>query len=153
MKKGFTLVELLIVIAIMGILTSITVAQFVTAKKKANDVARKGDLNATSKALQMYFNDYGKFPDQAAIVWGTVFQDSATPPYVYMAKLPKENYTTTPYYYQVSADGKKYALFAKLENIVDRECTGSYVLNTKTYCYAITSPNTSLTSLSDATFK
>jgi type II secretion system protein G len=146
MKKGFTLVELLVVITIISLLTVITVSQFQTAKKKSNDVARKGDLNAVSKALQMYFNDYGVFPATDVIVWGGTFEDSSVnPAYVYMKKLPRENYTTAkPYCYKTSADLKKYAIFAQLENTVDKECANTYMCNGVSYCYGIVSPNSGL---------
>ena len=143
-KQGFTLIELLVVITIISVLTIITVSQFQTAKKKANDVARKGDLNALTKALQLYYADYGKFPPVDKIIWGGTFIDQN---YVYMKVVPKENtYTSTnPYCYSVDASFKKYAIFAKLENANDIQCTGSYTCGEKTgYCYAVVSPNTSL---------
>jgi len=146
MNRGFTLVELLIVIAIMGILSSVTVGQFVTAKKKANDVARKSDLNGVSKALQMYFADYGKMPEVSAINWGEEFKDGD---YVYMKVLPRENNINPnwpPYCYKT--DGKKYALFAQLENTGDKDCTGKYDCGglVGVYCFSFVSPNTSLKS-------
>lgn len=167
-KNGFTLVELLIVISIISILTVITVTQFQTAKKKANDVARKGDLNAVSKALQMYFTDYGVFPPASGATggsiglnqssfWGGVFEDqTVNPSYVYMKKLPVENVSANPpYCYKVSVDLKKFALFAQMENLVDKECDrnnnnladdSTYTCGGRNYCYAVTSPNTSLSS-------
>jgi type II secretion system protein G len=157
MKRGFTLVELLIVIAIMGILTSITVSQFITAKKKANDVARKSDLNGISKALQMYFTDYGKMPAMSVdgkgkiminsntLNWGDEFKDGD---YVYMIKLPKENNSAmAPYCYKTDSEKKKYALFAQLENTGDKECVGKYKCGNDIvgiYCFSYVSPNTSL---------
>src|SRR5665648_524409 len=105
MKKAFTLVELLVVISIMAILTMVTVSQFRTARKRANDVARKGDLNAVAKALQLYFADYGVMPDMdkpeggqikvgsLVSAWGSEFKDGTTPAYIYMIKLPIENTT------------------------------------------------------------
>ncbi|MFA5025385.1 MAG: type II secretion system protein [Candidatus Shapirobacteria bacterium] len=163
MKKAFTLIELLIVMAIMGILTSITAAQFQTAKRKANDVARKGDLNAVSKALQMYFADYGRMPAANAvgqimvagvgISWGGEFKDSSG--YIYMKQLPVESKLVgSPYCYKVGADGKSYALFAMLENETDSQCdrdkdgdadkTYDCGGNTDAYCFAYISPNISL---------
>ena len=148
-KSGFTLIELMVVITIISLLTIVTVSQFQTAKKKANDVARKGDINAVSKSLQMYFNDYGFFPavNQIDLTTGATFEDgSVSPPYVYMKKLPKENFLAAyPYCYKISADGKKYGLFAQLENTEDKECKG--IVNTcggRNYCYGVVSPNTSL---------
>ena len=53
---GFTLVELLVVIGIMMVLTTITVSQFTTARLRAADVQRKADLTSLSRALLAYFN-------------------------------------------------------------------------------------------------
>jgi len=160
-RQGFTLVELLIVIAIMGILTSITVSQFVTAKKKANDVSRKSDLNSISKALQMYFADYGVMPsasvdgkiviNNVSLNWGGEFVDGS---YVYMKVLPAEKNTAiSPYCYKTDAEKKKYAIFAQLENTGDKECgtpvNNAYQCGTQTYCFAYVSPNTSLNANGD----
>lgn len=161
MKKAFTLVELLVVMAIMGLLTAISVSQFQTAKRKANDVARKGDLNAVAKSLQMYFADYGKMPTASGdgrieinsipISWGGEFKDSSN--YIYMKQLPVENKAGfPPYCYKVGADGKSYALFARLENEVDSQCDRdqdgtadfTYQCGGNTYCFAYISPNISL---------
>ena len=151
MRKAFTLVELLVVISIMAILTIITVSQFRNAKKRANDVARKGDLNAVAKALQLYFADYGKMPAVSEINWGVGFTDGTG--YVYMIKLPTENTVGWPQYCYKNEGGtspKKYALFARLEVESDGECEnnnyncGSVVDGQ--YCYANVSPNASLDS-------
>lgn len=160
MKKAFTLVELLIVIAIMSILTTITVSQFQTAKRKANDVARKGDLNAVAKAIQMYYADYGKMPSASSdgkimvgsrvINWGDEFADDSG--YVYMKQLPEENKIgMPPYCYKTDANNKSYALFALLENTQDSQCiTGATYRcgsdSSKLYCFAYYSPNITLTS-------
>lgn len=152
MKRGFTLVELLVVIAIISILTIITVGQFQTARKKANDVARKGDLSALSKALILYYTDLNKFPTVAdlPLTSGAEFKDGT---YTYMKVTPKEKYLTNyPFCYIVDADKKKFALLAMLENTVDSDCkmtgdNGFYTIaacGSRKYCYAITSPNTSL---------
>jgi len=160
MKKAFTLVELLVVISIMAILTIVTVSQFRTARKRANDVARKGDLNSVAKALQLYFADYGYMPLASAdgkimigvnkIEWGYEFKDNSPQPYTYMIKLPKENTEGWPQYCYKNEGGtspKKYALFAKLEVTSDSECENNvYSCGTETdkYCYANVSPNASL---------
>lgn len=131
MRKGFTLIELLVVIAIMSILTVITVSQFQNARKKARDVARKGDLNAVSKALLMYYADYGRLPaatadgrleiDDTPIEWGGgEFADSSG--YVYLKMMPQENSAgLSVYCYRLSTDGTKFALLSVLENDQDSE--------------------------------
>jgi len=159
MRKAFTLVELLVVMSIMAILTIITVSQFRTARKRANDVARKGDLNAVAKALQLYFADYGVMPEATngqiktdlIRTWGDEFRDITG--YSYMVKLPKENTIVWPQYCYKNEGGtspKKYALFAKLEVSSDSECDNHFYNcgsePAGTYCYANVSPNARLDS-------
>lgn len=165
MKKAFTLVELLVVMAIMAILTVVTVSQFRTARKRANDVARKGDLGAVAKALQMYFADYGEMPDMEngqlkigseVIPWGGEFKDATG--YVYMKTLPEEK-GGAPYCYKTDSTKKYYALFAALEIGMDGQCDrngdgsrdDTYECGGNNYCFAYVSPNTSLND--DGSFK
>ena len=61
-KNGFTLVELLIVIAIIGIVTMIASSSFASAQKKSRDASRKASLKSLSDALNMYYADFGLFP-------------------------------------------------------------------------------------------
>lgn len=146
-KKGFTLIELLVVISIMSILTVITASQFTTARKKARDVARKGDLSSLSKALMSYYADYGKFPNASGVgisgaSWGGTFVDPSG--YIYMKVVPTENYQSSSipqYCYVVSSDKKEFGLFAQLETATDSDCQGRYSYCSKTYCYGIVSPN------------
>lgn len=61
-KKGFTIAELLIVIAIIGILTSVIMASLNTSKARSEDTARISELNQIDKALALYFADHNAYP-------------------------------------------------------------------------------------------
>ncbi|MBZ0257111.1 prepilin-type N-terminal cleavage/methylation domain-containing protein [bacterium] len=61
-NKAFTLIELLIVVAIIGILAAIAVPNFLNAQIKAKIARVQGDFQAFSVALETYSLDNGKYP-------------------------------------------------------------------------------------------
>ena len=65
-QKGFTLIELLVVIAIIGLLASIVLVSLNTARAKARDAKRIAGLKQIQLALEMYYDDYGHYPDRHA---------------------------------------------------------------------------------------
>src|SRR3989338_7928189 len=64
-KSGFTLIELLVVISIIVLLSSIVLASLSTARARARDTRRIEDLRQIQTALELYFSDYGKYPEPA----------------------------------------------------------------------------------------
>ncbi len=62
-RKGFTLIELMVVVSIITFLASIIFAQTVGTKKKARDTERMRDLREMQKAIELYRNEYGSFPN------------------------------------------------------------------------------------------
>jgi len=118
-QKGFTLIELLVVIAIIGILATIALVSLNTARSKARDTRRVSDLRQIALALEMYYDDTGGYPVQAACA------AIATPLSVltttYMGALPVDPGTTNTYFYGGTAED--YILRAILENTIP---TGSY---------------------------
>ena len=62
-KRGFTLIELMIVVAIIGILAAIAIPKFADLIRKSNEGATKGNLGAIRSALSIYYGDMeGYYP-------------------------------------------------------------------------------------------
>jgi prepilin-type N-terminal cleavage/methylation domain-containing protein len=62
-KKGFTLIELMIVVAIIGILAAIAIPKFADLINKSKEGATKGSLSSVRSAIQVYYGDNeGWFP-------------------------------------------------------------------------------------------
>jgi general secretion pathway protein G len=61
-KKGFTFIEILVVITIIALLSTVAVVSYRSAQTKARDNKRKSDLEQVRAALEMYRSDEGIYP-------------------------------------------------------------------------------------------
>lgn len=104
--KGFTLIELMVVIAIIGIMASIGAVTFAGAQSKGRDAKRKADLDDLKKALQLYYTDNQVFPPSAT--WTTAVG-------TYMKLIPQDPKTKVNYSYTYNSDNS-YTLCAGEEN-------------------------------------
>ena len=134
MKKGFTLIEILVTISIIGLLTMIGMTNFRVANQKARDGRRQGDLEQIKAALELYRTDEAAYP--GSITAGNPIQ-SATGT-IYMNEVPTDPLSTQDYYY--SSNGDTYTLCAALELDLSGVCGGNSCGAGVTCNYQITSP-------------
>lgn len=63
--KGFTIVELLIVIVVIGILATLVIVTFTGIQQKARDSKRKTDINALDSHMEAFYASNGYYPTLA----------------------------------------------------------------------------------------
>lgn len=123
-QRGFTLIELIVVISIIGILASVLVANFMQVREKTRDGVRKSDLEQIRLALETYRIDVGSYP--VALYSDTGCDVSLVNPNsgtVYMEELPCDpREDGMQYVYLVNESTYlQYDLYACAENINDSE--------------------------------
>jgi general secretion pathway protein G len=90
--RGFTLIELMIVVAIIGILAAIAIPKFADLIRKSSEGASKGNLGSIRSALSIYYGDMeGVYPHDLASLTVAGKYLSAIPP----AKAPNYHSDTS----------------------------------------------------------
>lgn len=129
MKKGFTLIEMLVVISLIGILAALALVSFQNSQKQARDTQRKSDLRQYQNALESYGNmANGLYPHRSAgaSAYSQLCADLNTriEPDMPCVQDPKNSSDTTFDYRYLSngsgavgsATATQYILYGKVEN-------------------------------------
>lgn len=117
-RKGFTLVELLIVIAIIALLATLVIVSLRSAQEKARDAKRVADVKQIQSAAELYYSDNNNYPAPNPNTWAQLALDLDT----YLSGLPVDpNNSATSYYgyyYPTAVGGApdEYVIQALLED-------------------------------------
>jgi type II secretion system protein G len=124
-QGGFTLLELLIVIVIIGILALLIIPNITSAPKKARDTKRKTDITTVRKGLEEYFVNNNVYP--------SLLTDLTTGSAPIVKVLPTDPKNTGAYVYTYTPanTNSTYTLTACLENDAD---TGTSVVAAVSPC-------------------
>lgn len=108
--EAFTLIELLIVIAIIGLIASIIAVAILGAKAQARDAERQAELDQIRKGLAFYYIDKGEYPTTTD--WISLENEANPETQAFIQKM-KPNYLSEiprdPLYPQEYETGKKYS--------------------------------------------
>jgi type IV pilus assembly protein PilA len=75
-NNGFSLIELLMVVAIISILAAIAVPQFVTYRARAVDAQVQSDLKNAALAMESYYAEYKIYPTSIGGISSTGFRQT-----------------------------------------------------------------------------
>lgn len=129
-REGFTLVELLVVITIIGIMFGVVITSSVAIQKNGRDVQRKSDLRNIQTAIQQYYADQNFYPSVLPAAGSSLTSGTGTSTKTYLKSIPSDPTGVKAYYYKAyisqanSADCDNaseskcfyYKLCANLEN-------------------------------------
>lgn len=107
MKRGFTIIELLIVITVIAILVGIALPRFMGMQEEGNISKAKGELRALQTAVESYY-----IHNNNALPAGLSNLTSATPNII-GSSIPTDPFdSTNEYGYDTSASGKYYVVYS-----------------------------------------
>jgi general secretion pathway protein G len=130
-KSGFTLIELIIVITIIGVLATLVINNLNDARSRARDAKKKQELANFKTALRMYYNDYQTYPNDTAgntdllgcgdgtSACGGPEANFSTSTASYMQKLPQFTF------YDQQDNGDGFMVKVTLENASDPDLAAS----------------------------
>ncbi|MSP40019.1 MAG: prepilin-type N-terminal cleavage/methylation domain-containing protein [Deltaproteobacteria bacterium] len=105
-QRGFSLVEILIVIAIVSLLAAIGIPQFITYRSKGIDAQMKSDLRNAAVAVESYFAKNGVYPSSTAVIAVNGFQGTQG------VTLSLSNITANSYQLSATTSGGSQASFS-----------------------------------------
>jgi len=106
-ERGFTLIEIMVVIVILGVLAALVVPKVMSRPDEARVVAAQQDINAIMSALKLYRLDNTRYPDTTQGLRALVSQPEGVEswkPGGYLERLPNDPWGNAYQYAKLSAD-------------------------------------------------
>lgn len=126
-KRGFTLVEILIVVAIIATLASVALVGLGPVQRNGRDTRRISDLRQTQNAIELYYAKCGFYPGGAQSGtdctgsgggisgWDALTASIVGSPSLGVSRIPNDPKSDADYFYG-SSNGSNYVVGARLEN-------------------------------------
>ncbi len=144
---GFTLIEIMVVVSIIGILVTLTLLGLQGSRESARDARRKSDIESVRAGLELYKADCKKYPTGNIFSLSTLKGDGSTTSCasanVYITNMPTDPVggTARIYKYLSSPSGVTYELCASLERgKTALTCGGSTFCGSEECNYKATNP-------------
>lgn len=136
-KRGFTIIELMITVVLIGFLATVGVTNYITIQQKARDGQRKADIAKMQSALEFYRSDQSIYKQQGSSPYrlnGTACNTSealTSGSITYLQKIPCDPSGTSVfnsgnYYYYTQTSGTYYTFIACLEYAGDSQGTTTW---------------------------
>lgn len=106
-KNGFTLLEILVVISIIGILVALGTAAYSTAQKKSRDARRKADIKSLQNGFEQYYSKNNDYPTT---------QVEAADTTIFPAGLPTDPKNSGENVYTINLSSTAFCVCALLES-------------------------------------
>lgn len=131
MRKGFTFIEILVVVTIISLLTAVAVVSYSSFLKQSRDAKRKTDLEQIRAALEMYRSNNDEY--YSASVNGNCV-NVVTWLSLYITTIPNDPKNSSGYYYRCIISANDYTLGAYLENGGSGSCSNCKAGIACNYC-------------------
>ncbi len=125
-KQGFTLIEILIVVAIIAVLASAVLIGLGPVQRQGRDARRISDLRQVQTALELYYSKCGYYPGaaqsaspcsgfQQITAWSDI-TNALVGSSIGVTQIPNDPTAGKSYFYGTSSNGNTYVLGATLED-------------------------------------